>query len=214
MQPGDRVVRAAGRDVGTWQEFVAVVEANPGTAVPLVVDRDGREVQLTLTPAVRELETGITVGRMDVPIPYRSAEDVLPRTSAGPGAALARGVSQTWEVTTLTVDFLAGMFTGRHSARNIGGPIMIAQYSGRVARLGLQEFLGFMALLSVNLAILNLLPIPVLDGGHLVFLGFEAVRGRPLSFDQRMRLTQVGFVFIVLLMAWAFGNDLLRVFGL
>jgi regulator of sigma E protease len=123
-------------------------------------------------------------------------------------------VSQTWEVTALTVDFLGGIFTGRHSARNVGGPIMIGQMSGRFARAGIEAFLGFMAILSVNLAILNLLPIPVLDGGHLVFLGIEAVRGRALSFEQRMRLTQVGFVFIILLMAWAIGNDVLRAIGL
>jgi hypothetical protein len=87
---------------------------------------------------------------------------------------------------------------------------MIGQMSGRFARAGAEAFLSFMAILSVNLAILNLLPIPVLDGGHLVFLGIEAVRGRPLSMEQRMRFTQVGFVLIIMLMAWAIGNDLLR----
>jgi regulator of sigma E protease len=138
----------------------------------------------------------------------------MPRVRQGPVSAVAHGARQTWDVTALTLDFLAGMFTGRHSARNIGGPIMIGEMSGRFARAGAEAFLGFMAILSVNLAVLNLLPIPVLDGGHLVFLGAEAVRGRPLSVETRMRATQVGFVFIILLMTWAVGNDVLRVFGL
>jgi regulator of sigma E protease len=214
LREGDRIVQASGRDVHTWQEFVAVIERHPGEPVPLVVERGTERLDLVVTPHDRVLDTGIRVGRIDVPVPYLSAESVLPRERRGPVRAVTRGVTQTWDVTTLTIDFLAGMFTGRHSARNIGGPIMIGQLSGRFARAGLEAFLGFMAILSVNLAILNLLPIPVLDGGHLVFLGIEAVRGRALSFEQRMRLTQAGFVVIIMLMAWAIGNDLLRAIGL
>jgi regulator of sigma E protease len=206
-------MQAGGRDVATWQEFVAVIERSPGQPVPLLVDRRGDRLQLAVTPAERVLDTGIRVGRIEVPVPYQSMEALYPRSRTGPVGALARGVSQTWEITAMTVDFLGGLFTGRHSARNVGGPIMIGQMSGRFARAGMEAFLGFMAILSVNLAILNLLPIPVLDGGHLVFLGIEAVRGRALSFEQRMRLTQVGFVFIILLMAWAIGNDVLRAIG-
>jgi regulator of sigma E protease len=213
LQPGDRIMQAGGRDVATWQEFVAVIERSPGQPVPLLVDRRGDRLQLAVTPAERVLDTGIRVGRIEVPVPYQSMEALYPRSRTGPVGALARGVSQTWEITAMTVDFLGGLFTGRHSARNVGGPIMIGQMSGRFARAGMEAFLGFMAILSVNLAILNLLPIPVLDGGHLVFLGIEAVRGRALSFEQRMRLTQVGFVFIILLMAWAIGNDVLRAIG-
>jgi regulator of sigma E protease len=213
LRRGDRILRAGGHEVSTWQEFVAVIERSPGAPVPLIVERDGRRLELTVTPHDRVLDSGIRVGRIDVSVPYLSAEAQLPRVRANPLQAVARGTSQTWEITVLTVDFLAGMFTGRHSARNVGGPIMIGQMSGRFARAGVEAFLGFMAILSVNLAILNLLPIPVLDGGHLVFLGIEAVRGRALSFDQRARLTQVGFVFIILLMAWAIGNDLLRAIG-
>jgi regulator of sigma E protease len=214
LRPGDRILEAGGREVRTWQEFVFVIERSPGAPVPLVVQRNGERVPLTVTPHDRVLDSGIRVGRIEVAVPYTSIESLLPRERPGPVRALARGAGQTWDVTVLTVDFLAGMVTGRHSARNVGGPIMIGQMSGRFARAGLEAFLGFMAILSVNLAVLNLLPIPVLDGGHLVFLGVEAVRGRALSLDQRMRLTQVGFVLIVLLMAWAVGNDVLRTIGL
>jgi regulator of sigma E protease len=213
LRQGDRVVRAGDRDVGSWQEFIAVVERSPGQPVPLVVERGTERLQLTVTPHDRVLDSGIRVGRIDVAIPFLSPEMQLPRERPGPFGAVARGFGQTRDVTVLTVDFLAGMFTGRHSARNVGGPIMIGQMSGRFARAGAEAFLTFMAILSVNLAVLNLLPIPVLDGGHLVFLGVEAVRGRALSFEQRMKMTQVGFVMIILLMAWAVGNDLLRAIG-
>jgi regulator of sigma E protease len=214
LRSGDRIVRAGGRDVGSWQEFIAVVERSPGAPVPLVVERGTERLELTVTPHDRELESGIRVGRIDVAIPFLSAEMQLPRERPGPVGAVVRGTTQTWDVATLTLDYLAGMFTGRHSARNVGGPIMIGQMSGRFARAGVEAFLSFMAILSINLAILNLLPIPVLDGGHLVFLGIEGVRGRALSIDQRMRLTQVGFVMIIMLMAWAIGNDLLRAIGI
>jgi regulator of sigma E protease len=213
LRSGDRILQAGGQEVGSWQEFIFVIERSPGQPVPLVVERSGERLDLTVTPHDRVLDTGIRVGRIDVAVPFLNPEMHLPRQRPGPVGAVARGARQTWDVTVLTVDFLGGMITGRHSARNVGGPIMIGQMSGRFARAGAEAFLTFMAILSINLAVLNLLPIPVLDGGHLVFLGIEAVRGRALSFEQRMRLTQVGFVFIILLMAWAIGNDLLRAFG-
>jgi regulator of sigma E protease len=214
LRSGDRVLQADGRPVETWQEFIAVIERSPGRPVPLAVQRGSERLQLTVTPHDRQLETGIRVGRIDVAVPFLSPEMHLPRQRPGVVGAVGRGFGQTWEITALTVDFLFGMISGRHSARNVGGPIMIGQMSGRFARAGLEAFLSFMAILSINLAILNLLPIPVLDGGHLVFLGIEAVRGRALSFEQRMRMTQVGFVFIILLMAWAIGNDVLRAIGI
>ena len=212
LQEGDRVLQAGGRDVATWQEFVDVIERSPGSPVPLVIDRDAQQLQLTITPEDRVLDSGLRVGRIEVSVP--DDRIYLPRVRQGPVQAIAHGARQTWDVTALTLDFLGGMVTGRHSARNIGGPIMIGEMSGRFARAGVEALLGFMAILSVNLAVLNLLPIPVLDGGHLVFLGAEAVRGRPLSIEARMRATQVGFVFIILLMTWAIGNDVLRLFGL
>ena len=212
MKPDDRVVEAAGRPVATWQEFVSAIEASPERPVPLVVEREGQRVSLAITPELRS-NHGLEFGRIGVAA-ARTPESVLPRSRINPIAAVGRGAQQTWGMVTLTVDFLGGMITGRHSARNMGGVITIGQMSGRSMRAGLEEFLGFMALLSVNLAVLNLLPIPVLDGGHLVFLGIEAVRGRPLSIEQRMRLTQMGFIVIVALMVWALGNDVMRLFGI
>jgi regulator of sigma E protease len=213
LRPGDRVVQAGGRTISTWQEFVTQIKRNPGTPVPVVVDRGGQHVQLNVTPDRRVLDSGLVVGRIDVSI-EQDLNRALPRVRPSPFGAIAQGAAQTWDVGTLTLDYLGGMVTGQHSARNVGGPIMIGQMSGRFARQGVEDFLGFMAILSINLAILNLLPIPVLDGGHLVFLGVEAIRGRPISIENRMRATQVGFVIIILLMVWAMGNDVLRVFGI
>ncbi len=131
-----------------------------------------------------------------------------------PLEAVAAGWSETVFITGQILGFLRDLVTGQVSARNLGSIVAIGEMSGQAAAGGLPMFLRFMALFSVNLAILNLLPIPVLDGGHLVFLGIEAVRGRPLSIEQRLRWSKVGFVVLMGIMALALGNDLLRLFGL
>jgi regulator of sigma E protease len=119
-------------------------------------------------------------------------------------------VLTTWTI----VDFLTQLVTGGISPRSMGSIVTIGQASGQAAALGFDSFLRFMALFSVNLAVLNLLPIPVLDGGHLVFLAIEALRGRPLSIEQRMRWSNIGFLVLMGIMVWALGNDLLRLLGI
>jgi regulator of sigma E protease len=126
---------------------------------------------------------------------------------------VVQGARLTWHDTELVLFTLKGIVTGQISSREIGGPVLIGQMSGEFARRGFVALLMFMALLSVNLAIINLLPIPVLDGGHLVFLGIEGVRGKPLSLNARMRLTQFGMVLIMLLVVLVFTNDILRILG-
>lgn len=211
LQAGDVIVTAAGEPVNSWQEFVTAVEARPGQPLDLVVERDGARVDTNVVPEPSQLPGGHTYGRIGVQ--GAPSETGQPRERLGVLDAAAYGFERTWEVVVLTVDFLGGMFTGRHSARNIGGPIAIGQISGQVAEAGLESFLNFLALFSVNLAVLNLLPIPVLDGGQLMFLLYEGIRGKPPSMQARMRLTQIGFFIILLIMAWAIGNDLLRAFG-
>jgi regulator of sigma E protease len=212
LRPGDRIISAGGQPTSSWQQFVTIVENNPGKAVPITLKRGDTDVSLTVTPESRSLRGKRTYGRVGVAAQY-SIEDVLPRDRPGPIGAIKAGAERTWDVVSLTAGFLWQLITGQTSARNVGGPILIGKLSGQVARLGLEAFLSFMALFSVNLAVLNLLPIPVLDGGHLMFLGVEAVRGRPLSLNQRMKLSQVGFVIIVAIMVWAVANDVLRLFG-
>lgn len=212
IRAGDRITSAGGEPVRFWQDFVRVVQAHPGQPLPLVVQRGDRSLVITATPRAEPdtLEDGSirTVGRLGVMAP------LPPKVRPGLGGAIVEGGRETWGYVTLVVDFLRDLVLGRQSPRNLGGPILIGQLSGRVARAGLEAFLRFMALFSVNLAVLNLLPIPVLDGGHLMFLAVEAVRGRALTLNQRARLTQVGFVLVVALMVWAVANDVLRLFGI
>jgi regulator of sigma E protease len=212
LQPGDRVVRAAGQDVSSWQQFVELIERHGGQALTLDIDRNGQAQTITVTPEARKLANNMTYGRVGI-APQVTVGDALPRVRTNFFGGIAQGAQQTWDMVALTTGFLWDLVTGGASARNLGGPILIGQLSGRVARAGLEPFLGFMALFSVNLAVLNLLPIPVLDGGHLMFLGVEAVRGRPLSLQSRMRWSQVGFVIVMAIMVWALANDVLRLFG-
>ena len=211
MRPGDRIVSVAGVGVHYWQDLVHTVQQRAGQPIPLVVQRGAAMIPLSATPraTLDTLATGAvrTIGRLGI-LP------VLPEpTRPSVPGALAYGARETWTVVALVGGFLRDLVTGRQSPRNLGGPILIGQLSGQVARAGLAQFLRFMALFSVNLAVLNLLPIPVLDGGHLLFIGIEAVRGRALTVQQRSRLMQVGFMLVVALMVWAVANDVLRLFG-
>jgi regulator of sigma E protease len=215
VEAGDRVVEVEGRAVAGWQEMVQAVESRPGDSLSVVVERGGERVALGLTPDPSSTAGGGVVGRIGV---VRSGavriEDAYPRDRMGPIGAVVYGGERTLEVTVMILDFLRGLVTGEASARDVGGPILIYQISDRVVQIGLDAYLNFMALFSINLAILNLLPIPILDGGQLMFLAVEGVRGRALSLEQRMRLSQVGLVLVVAIMVWALANDVLRLFGL
>ena len=215
VESGDRVVEVAGRPVRTWQDMVGLVESRPGEPLPMVVERGGERVELTITPESRLVEGAgdRAVGRIGVGAAEQAAS-AYPRNRMGPIAALGYGAEQTWRVTSLIVGYLGGLFTGEESARDVGGPILIYQISEQVVQVGFDAFLDFMALFSINLAILNLLPIPILDGGQLMFLAIEGIRGRALSLEQRIRLSQVGLVLVVAIMVWALANDVLRLFGL
>lgn len=211
LEAGDRVLDAGGRPIGSWQEFGDAIERSGGAALPLVVLRGTDTVRVAVTPDRRSLPDGHTYSRIGVT--GHTDPIAIERTRLGPVHAVVWGASETWHWVRLTVNFLGGMFSGRISPRNVGGPILITQVSGEAARAGLESLLNFMALLSVNLAVLNLLPIPVLDGGHLVFLLVEGVRGRPVSLESRIRFTKVGFFLILALMTFAIGNDLVRWIG-
>ena len=218
LRAGDRVVAVAGEPVESWQAFAELVERRPGEAVSVTVRREEAETGLTVRPAVREL-TGdgdtLRYGRVGVTPATSALQQALGAGGRrlGPLAAAGYGLPQTWTWTERTVEILIRLVTGRAAADNLAGPVRIAEMSGDVARMGLLPFLSFMAILSVNLAILNLLPIPVLDGGQLVFILVEAVRGKAVSVETRIRWTQVGVILVAALMLWAIGNDLLHIFG-
>lgn len=211
LRAGDRIVRADSVPVRRWEDFQAVLEDHPGTPVTLVVQRGASEVPLTVTPRptrIRDRVTGrpATVGKIGIgPLPP-------PLRRYGLTGAVGQGFREAGSAAALVLYTLKGLVLGQLSPRDLGGPIFIGQISGEVARMGLEPFLSFLALFSMNLAILNLLPIPVLDGGHLVFLLFEGVRGRPLSEHVRLRWTQIGFAVLVGIMLLALTNDVLRLF--
>ncbi len=208
LEVGDRIDSAGGQPIPSWEAMVGIIEKSASRPLELVVRRSDRELKLVVTPKptrVADPETGKvrTVGRIGIGFPVRRV---------GWLAALGEGLDQTGRAGGVILWTLKGLFTGAVSVRDIGGPILVGQLSGEVARMGLDAFLRFVALFSINLAILNLLPIPVLDGGHLVFLLVEGLRGRPLSLEQRQRLTQIGFFVLVGIMVLALANDFLRLF--
>jgi regulator of sigma E protease len=213
LKAGDRVTRVNDVAIKTWQDFAAQIESQPGRPLRIEVERAGRVITTTVTPETRDLRGVSQYGRLGVSA-RRSAASAVPRERLGLISGIAYGFEETWNVVVMTVDFLRDLFTGNASARSVGGPIQIGQLSGRVVRMGAEAFLGFMAFFSINLAVLNLLPIPVLDGGHLMFLAVEGIRGRALSIEQRMRASQVGFVIVLMIMVWAVANDVLKLFGL
>ncbi|MSR22893.1 MAG: RIP metalloprotease RseP [Gemmatimonadetes bacterium] len=214
IRRGDRVLAVDGVGIRTWPQFVAVIQSHPDSELEVTLGRDGGSVVRRVTPARQTLTDPVTgerrtIGQIGV-IP------TLPGATYSPiplVAAIRLGWMETAAVTELILGFVRDLFTGQVSARSLGSIVTIGEQSGQAAAEGLPVFLRFMAFFSVNLAVLNLLPIPVLDGGHLLFLGVEALRGRPLSVRQRLRWSQVGFVFLIGVMALALGNDLLRVFG-
>jgi len=215
VKAGDRIVEANGAPVRSWLDFVNVVEHRPGQKVSLEVQRGGQRVSLSVVPDSTPVPAAPDriIGRIGVATSAAAMASV-PRVRKGPVEAVSYGLGQTWFVVRALGNFLGGLFTGSASPRDVGGPILIAQLSHQMIEMGLQAFLSFMALFSVNLAVLNLLPIPILDGGQLLFLILEGVRGRSLSYEQRMRLSQVGLVIVAAIMVWALANDVLRLFGM
>ncbi|RIY01568.1 RIP metalloprotease RseP [Aureimonas flava] len=210
LQPGDRIVSADGDAIEYFGDLQRHVSTRAGVPVQLGIDRAGQHLSLTVTPQEQAQTDGFGNEYKTAVIGVvANAEQGGFRTrELGPLEALSYGVSQTWFVTQQTVSFIGGIFGGSQSSDQIGGPIRIAQVSSQVATLGIAPLLNLAALLSVSIGLLNLLPIPMLDGGHLLFYAAEAVRGRPLS----ERIQEVGFriglALVLMLMVFAFWNDL------
>ncbi|HET6837244.1 MAG TPA: RIP metalloprotease RseP [Gemmatimonadales bacterium] len=212
MQKGDTVVAVNGRPVHQWYDMLEVVQESANRNITMTVSRRGDRVNLSLRPYLDSIPgpdgKSRAVGRIGVTVGTQLISQPL-----GLGEAIAMGSEVTIRASTQVLRTVRGLFSGRISGRAVGGPILIGQMAGESARLGLDTFLGFMALISINLAILNLLPVPVLDGGQFLFLLAEAVIRRPLPMKLRERLTTVGLVLIILLMGLAFSNDFRRLFG-
>jgi regulator of sigma E protease len=206
---GDTVLRANGDTIEDWWVLFDRIRQSPDQELVLLVTgpKGRREVRLVARGEEEKQADGttITVGKIGV----RAAEPVVHRTLTF-GQSLAAGWRETRTASTKIFRTVQGLLSARISSREVGGPIMIGQVAAQTARLGMETFLSFMGLVSVNLAILNLLPIPILDGGQFLFLLAEGVRRRPLSYKLRERLTLVGLILIAMLMVLAFKNDLAR----
>lgn len=209
LRPGDTVVAVSGEPIETWDEMVAHIAASKGRALEFgVVDPEGVQREVEVTPAlVEQVDMYGEAGPPVYQIGVRRGYDFVP---VGPLEALAAGVGRTWDDSAMIVGTVLRLFTGRVSAGDLGGPVLVVAEASRQAQSGLQPLLFFMALISINLGIVNLLPIPVLDGGHLMFMGFEALRGRPLPLRVREYALGFGMMLIGTLMLFVVFHDIVR----
>lgn len=204
MKPNDRILRIGNTDIHSFEDIQRIITANPDATLPVTVHRGDSDQQLTVHTGSR-LAAGKAVGLLGVRGGKVEYEPVsLP-------AALWGGVTQTWTVTSETIGGLVEMIHGQRGTDELGGPLRIAQLSGQVAELGLASLVSFIAVLSVNLGLINLFPIPVLDGGHLLFYFFEAIRGRPLPPRAQEYGFRAGLAVLAALFVFATWNDLTHI---
>ncbi len=215
LEEGDAIVAVGGVPVATWYDFVEQIQSRAEQRTEITLERNGRQFTRFVTPEESTREDPVTGEAVDIGLVgiYPPTPDFVYIRVAF-SEAVVLGYRDTVAITRLIVGFLGDLFTGGVSPRSVGSIVTIGAASGQAAAAGLGTFLQFMALFSVNLAVLNLLPIPILDGGHLVFLGIEAVRGKALSIEQRLRWSHFGFLLVMGIMVWALSNDILRLFGL
>ncbi|SDV03015.1 RIP metalloprotease RseP [Pseudomonas mucidolens] len=210
LKAGDRLLALDGQSLNDWQQVVDLVRVRPDTKIVLKVERDGAQIDVPVTLAVRGEVKGaggyLGAGVKGVDWPPSMVREV----SFGPLAAIGEGARRTWTMSLLTLDSLKKMLFGELSVKNLSGPITIAKVAGASAQSGVADFLNFLAYLSISLGVLNLLPIPVLDGGHLLFYLVEWVRGRPLSDRVQGWGIQIGISLVVGVMLLALVNDLGR----
>jgi regulator of sigma E protease len=217
LRPGDRVVAVQGEPVDSWRQMVTRVAANPGVMLRMDIVRDGvHALVLNVTPRA-DLVGGKTVGRIGVELDralqrqYSANLYTMVRLSVP--SALPEAVAKTWDMAAFSVKMIGKMLVGQVSWKNLSGPVTIADYAGRSAAIGFNAFMEFLALISISLGVINLLPVPVLDGGHLMYHLIEAIKGRPLS-DRALEIGQrVGLGVIVFLAFFAIYNDLGRLFA-
>ncbi|MEW6352938.1 MAG: RIP metalloprotease RseP [Pseudomonadota bacterium] len=212
---GDRIVAADGQPFDDWNAWAAYVREHAGQVMRVEVERAGRTIGLELRPAPHTTPDGAVIGRIGAApaIPQALPETMFTELRYGPVAALGQAFAQSWEVAALTVNMLGKMVIGQAALDNVSGPISIAQFAGDSASDGLAPFLRFLAIVSISLGILNLLPVPLLDGGHLMYYLIEAVKGSPVSAKAQMIGQQLGIIMLLGLTILAFYNDLVRLFG-
>ncbi|MGD9836195.1 MAG: RIP metalloprotease RseP [Piscinibacter sp.] len=214
LRPGDRVLSIDGQPIeesGRIRELIRASGAD-GVARPMLwrVERAGQTLEISVTPNIVS-DGERTVGRIEA---YPGQPPIFVKVRYGVVEGLGRAVSRTWEMSTLTLKMLGKMLIGEASLKNLSGPLTIADYAGQSVQLGLAYYLGFLAVVSVSLGVLNLLPLPMLDGGHLMYYLFEGVTGRPVSELWLERLQRGGVAIMLMMMSLALYNDVARLLGL
>ena len=211
LKQGDLVLSVNGHPLKRWEDLVEVVRSHPGGLLRMEVRRDTGKRMVDVTPATVE-EGGKQVGKIGAaPHVDRKAFDaILNNVSYGPFAALGHALHKTWQTAALSLEMVGKMIAGQVSLKNLSGPITIADYAGQSAQMGISPYLGFLALISISLGVLNLMPIPLLDGGHLLYYTVELIKGSPVS-EKVWEIGQsIGIALLVTLMAFALYNDISR----
>jgi regulator of sigma E protease len=208
---GDEILAIDNIEIVTWADLVQQIRTNPGRIMEMEILRNNQVITLTITPE-SATENGKQIGKIGIAPVINQAEfeELMITVSYPPGKAIQKAIEKTWETTILTLQMLAKMIMGDVSWKNISGPISIADYAGQSAQMGLVSYLAFLALISVSIGVLNLLPIPVLDGGHLMYYLIEMIKGTPLS-DKTVLIGQrIGLTVLFTLMIFAIYNDVNR----
>ena len=215
FQPGDLVLSIDGREIASFTDMQRIVSASADDTLTIVVDRQGREMTLSAVPDLRETQTPFGKQRIGLlGIQASRNPDDLKTVRYGLIDSIRLGAYETWYVVERTFTYIGRLVVGRESADQLSGPIRIAQVSGQVANLGgAGALVSLVAVLSVSIGLINLFPIPLLDGGHLLFYGIEALRGRPLSDRAQEIGFRIGLAIVVMLMLFATWNDIFHLFG-
>jgi regulator of sigma E protease len=212
LTPGDRILAADGKPVASWEALVAAVQARPEMPLSLTLERAGVRQAVEVVPASVAAAGQKRIGRIGAApqVPPQHAEKMLIRVQHGVGESLWKGLLKTGDIAVFSLKMLGKMLVGEVSWKHLSGPVTIADFAGQSAQMGWVSYLTFLALISISLGVLNLLPIPLLDGGHLMYYAIEIVKGKPVS-ERAMELGQrVGLALLLVMMAFAFYNDLNR----